>query len=53
MVEGEDKIDVITGPTIIKPEKGHIVEIETLCIEAEDIMTEILDLAIGGDLEIL
>ena len=42
-VEGEDKIDVITGPTIIKPEIGHIVQIDTLLIDAEEIMTEILD----------
>ena len=51
-VEREDKIDVITGPTIIKPEISHIVEIDTLLIEAEEIMTEHLDQAIGVDLEI-
>ena len=52
--EREDKIDVITGPTIIKTGIGHIVEIDThtLLIEAEEIMTEILDPAIGVDLEI-
>ena len=43
---------MITGQTIIKPEIGHVVEIETLLKEAEKIMTEILDQAIGVDLEI-
>ena len=51
-VEGEDKIGMITGPTIIKTEIGHIVEIDTLIIEVKEIMTEILDQAIGVDLEI-
>ena len=38
-VEGEDKIDVTTGPTTIKPEIGHTVEIGIHLIEAEEIMT--------------
>ena len=51
-VEGEDKIDVIIGPIMIKPEIGHIIGICIHLIEAGKIMTEILDQAIGGDLEI-
>ena len=51
-VEGEDKIDVIRGPTIIKPEIGHILGIDIYLIEAGEMMTEILDQAIGVDLEI-
>ena len=50
-IEGEDKIDVTTGPTIIKPEIGHIVEIGIHPIEAEEIMTEILEQDTGVDLE--
>ena len=37
-VEREDKIDVITGPTIIKPEINHIVGIDTLLTKAEETM---------------
>ena len=43
---------MITGPTSIKPEIGHIVETNTLLIKAEETMIEILDQAIGVHLEI-
>ena len=43
---------MIRGPTIIKPEIGHKVEIDKLPIEAMEIMTEILDQALGVDLDI-
>ena len=42
-----------TGPTTIKPEIGHIVEVGIHLIEAEEIMTEILDQTIGVDQEII
>ena len=42
-VEGEDRIDVSTDKTTIKPEIGHTVEKGIHCIEAEEILTEIRD----------
>ena len=42
-----------TGPKTIKPEIGHTVEIGMHIIEAEEIMTEILDQTIGVDLGII
>ena len=52
-VEGEGNIDVTTSQTTIKPEIGHIVEIGIHLIEAEEILTEILDQTIGVDQEII
>ena len=48
-VEGEDKVDMTIDKTTIKPEICHTVEIGMHLIEAEEIMTEILDQNIGVD----
>ena len=42
-VEVEDRINVTTDNTIIKPEIGHTVEIGIHLIEAEETLTEIID----------
>ena len=43
-VEKEDKIDVNTDKTIISPEIGYTVGIETCLIEGEEIMIGPIDL---------
>ena len=48
-VEGEDRIDVTTDKTTIKPEMDHTVEIGIHLIEAEEILTDILDQIIEVD----
>ena len=42
-LEEEDRIDVITDKTTIKPEIGHTVEIGIHLIEAEETLTGTLD----------
>ena len=52
MVEGEDKINMTTDSTTIKAEIGHTVEIGIHLIEAEEILTEIINQITEVDQEI-
>ena len=51
-VEGEDRISMTTDKTTIKSEIGHTVEIGIHLVEAEKILTEILDQIIEVDQEL-